>query len=216
MSKPVKRTRGVAATAALAAAMAVGGGLLPLTAGAAAPRPQLSIAVDNQQDGAIAGDPLAYTVTVTNLGTKAVEDLLVSQTVPAGATFTKADGTGEERSGTVQWKIDLPATEVVTFHTRMAVSRATPDDLLRLATVACAKSSPKAAALVCASDSDQLPAGAQADERRRAAEAPSADPRRWYAAGAAGLVGAGLVAAALLVRARSRRRGGPGGQQPAG
>lgn len=71
MSDPTSRTPVVAALA-LAVGMA-GTGLLPRAAAAAPPAPQLSIAVDNQQDATTAGASVAYTVTVTNLGRRAVK-----------------------------------------------------------------------------------------------------------------------------------------------
>lgn len=196
------------AVAALAAALGVAvAGLLPVTAGAAPKAPELSIAVDNQQGATTAGAALSYTVTVTNLGSKAVKDLVISQTVPTGAAFTKADSKGEMTSGAVRWEVDLPAAGSKTFRTSMTVSEATPAELLRLATVACAATSPKAAALVCASDSDQLPAGAAAEQQQLASAAPTLATGWYYAAAAVALVGSGVVVRALTGRGRAPRLG---------
>lgn len=201
------RRRSVVATLTLVAGVVVGGWLMPTTASAAPSAPQLSIAVDNQQDATTPGASLGYTVTVTNLGTKAVKDLVISQTVPAGAALRKADPKGKVKAGSVEWKLDLPATKAATFHTTMTVGEAAPDELLRLATVACAKTSPKSAALVCASDSDQLPAGAkaEADQQRSAADPGAGQPRWWYVGGAAALVAAALLVTVLTGRVRKLR-----------
>ncbi len=207
MSKPSasRRWSGVA-TLTLLAGLVVGGWLVPGTAGAARTTPQLSIAVDNQQDATAPGASMVYTVTITNLGQKAVKNLLVSQTVPAGAVLRRVDGQGKVKAGNVQWKLDLPAAKAATFHTTMTVAKATPDELLRLATVACATTSAKAAALVCASDSDQLPAGAKAEAAQRSAADPATTRLRWwYAVGSAALVGAALVAVLLTLRIRNLR-----------
>jgi uncharacterized repeat protein (TIGR01451 family) len=205
------RRQKVVAALALVAGLALAGGLSPVTAGAASPAPQLSITVDNQQDATTPGARLSYTVTVTNLGAKAAKDLVISQTVPAGTALKEADAKGKVRKGAVQWKLDLPATEHATFHTTLTVGKSPPDELLRLATVACAKTSPKAAALVCASDSDQLPAGAkaEADQQRSAADPATIQSRWWYAGGATALVAAAFLVALLTRRSRTsgpRRR----------
>lgn len=202
MSDPTSRTPVVAALA-LAVGMA-GTGLLPRAAAAAPPAPQLSIAVDNQQDETTAGASVAYTVTVTNLGSRAVKGLVISQTVPAGAALTKADGKGTVSSGSVRWQLDLPAAGAKTFHTSMTVSKAPSDQLLRWATVACAATSPKGAALVCASDSDQLPAGAAAEQRQSALTSPTPALGWYYAAGAVALVGAAFVVRTLTRRGHRR------------
>ena len=130
-------------------------------------------------------------ITVTNLGTSKVRDLVITQSVPAGATFVSADDRGVHRAGTVTWKLTLKATKKVILHASMTVAT-TPAELLRLATVACAQISTTGAPLVCASDSDQLPAGAVAESAQQAAEQPgvrSTNRVWWYGGGAAGLVG---------------------------
>jgi uncharacterized repeat protein (TIGR01451 family) len=189
------------------AAVVIGAVLLTLAGAGAAqadtPEPQLSIAVDNGSTAARSGDKLGYTITVTNLGTRKVRDLRVSQTVPAGASVVSADADGDEAKGTIRWKVDLAAADTITMHTAMTLG-GTPDSALRLATVACAQVSAKGPALVCASDSDQLPAGA-AVERAAADAVPAAggwlDGRApWYAGGAVAVLAA--AGAALLVRRR--------------
>jgi uncharacterized repeat protein (TIGR01451 family) len=183
--------------------------LAPLYAGAETTKPQLSIAVDNGHDSAVKGDTLGYAITVTNLGTAKVRDLVVTQSVPAGATFVSADDHGVHRAGVVTWTLDVKAAKKVVLHASMTVA-ATPDELLRLATVACAQISSTERPLVCASDSDQLPAGAAAVTAQQAAEPPSVGSGHrvwWYSGGAAALVG--VVAALLVVRTRSAARRTP-------
>lgn len=213
MTNGPKRTRNVLAALALAAGVVLGGSLTPVPASAAPAPPQLSIAVDNQKETTTAGDALDYTVTVTNLGTRSVKGLVITQTVPAGTALGKADRDGEVEGGEVRWEIDLPASDEATFRTTLTVDEATPDELLRLATVACAKTSPKAAALVCASDSDQLPAGAAAEEEQAALASPPVRPLWWYVGGAAALMAAGTAVVALTRRAhrpgRARRGAAP-------
>lgn len=182
-------------------------GLLPAWAAGAAPKaapPQLSIAVDDGHPSAKKGDKLTYTVTVTNLGAAKVNKLLVSQTLPTGATFVSADSKGAVSSGKVTWKANIDATKKATFHTTVSVS-STPPDVLRLATVACANISVKGPPVVCASDSNLLPAGAAAQAKKDAPERAvgwlSATHLWWYVSG-----GAVLLAALTTLVIRSRRR----------
>jgi uncharacterized repeat protein (TIGR01451 family) len=170
------------------------------TAYADTPDPQLSIAVDNGSASAKSGDELRYTITVTNLGTQKVKGLRVNQTVPTGASVVSADEGGDEGKGKISWKVDLAAAQKVTMHTSLSLG-ATPGSALRLATVACAQVSAKGPALVCASDSDQLPAGAAAEAAQAPAPPSSGwlDGRTpWYLGGGAALVLV-LVGALLLV-----------------
>ena len=173
--------------------------------------PQLSIAVDNGRTSAAVGEAFTYTITAVNLGTTNIPGLVVTQTVPTGLTFGSADAGGTANSDTVTWNIDLKATESSTFHTTMSVV-ATPADLLRLATVACASLTPGGSPIVCASDSDQLPAGAAAESSQAAAAAAAdtaaatstgAGPSWWWIGGAIGLVVLVALAMGIIVRIRS-------------
>jgi uncharacterized repeat protein (TIGR01451 family) len=204
--------RGPALLIALALALVAGGA----PAFASGPvGPQLSIAVDNGRAAARPNQKLAYTITVTNLGTKTLKRLTVSQTVPVGSSFVSADSRGRQRARTVTWSVDVKAQRKVTVHSALTVASGSPDQLLRLATVACAQMSAKGPPVVCSTDSDQLPAGAeQAAESARSAAAASirtADSARSHAEERNRLVvicGLGLLAAALgagLLRRRRRR-----------
>jgi uncharacterized repeat protein (TIGR01451 family) len=200
-------------------ALAVILGLMPVAASAettGTTKPQLNIAVDNGQESATKGDKLAYTITVANLGTTKVRELVITQSVPVGATFVSADARGEHRADKVTWKLDLKTAKKLVLHASMTVAT-TPDDLSRLATVACAQVSATGPPLVCATDSDQLPAGAVAESAQHALEQHSAASSHrvwWYSGGMVAVVGI-AVASFLLTRSRAaahrhRRRTQPG------
>lgn len=188
---------------------------LTVSAPATAAPPQLSVGVDDGQAQTEGGATTRYTVTVTNLGGKTAHGLHVSQTVPDGATVGRVDHEGTTRKGTVRWSVDVPAGGSITLRSTLAVADELPSGLLRLATVVCVGTSADAPPTVCASDSDQLPAGAAAEQEQRrlepsggaAAVAPS-----WTPAAAAGtglLVLVGLVGLVALARRRSRARRPP-------
>jgi uncharacterized repeat protein (TIGR01451 family) len=173
------------------------------------PAPQLSIAVDNGRASAAVGDISTYTVTVRNLGTTQVAGLQVTQSVPTGLNFKSADSGGIAKAGTVSWRLNLKATSKATLHTTMSVST-TPKELLRLASVACASASTKGPPIVCATDSDQLPAGAAAQVSKANAAlgsrpiVTSTSRNWWYAAGRLG--GLVLVMGAFVALSLRRRR----------
>ena len=169
--------------------------------------PQLSIAIDNGRTSTTTGDKLDYVITVSNLGTTDIDGLLVNQTLPAGMTFGSADSSGTADAGKVSWTVDLKATETATLHTSMTVT-ATPAELLRLATVACASISADGPPIVCASDSDQLPAGAAAEAAASALAGDATTPASgisswWYLGGGIGVVVVVAALAVLLVRRRA-------------
>jgi len=182
----------------------------------APPGPQLSISVDNGRTSAAIGDRPTYTITVRNLGTTRVTGLRVTQSVPTGLKLRSADSAGTLKSGMVSWRLNLKATSKATLHTTMTVSP-TPKELLRLATVACASVSAKAPPIVCATHSDQLPAGAAAQAAGKTRAAGATGPgsatgtttarTRWYVAG--GLGGMVMLIGALALMARRREPGRP-------
>jgi len=51
--------------------------------------------------------PIAYTITVTNKGDAAAQNLVVTDTIPSGLSFVSADNRGAVRQGKVVW--NLPA-----------------------------------------------------------------------------------------------------------
>lgn len=168
--------------------------------------PQLSVTIDNGRASADVGDRLDYTVTVQNLGTADMSGLVVRQTQPAALQIESADADGAKEPGQVTWTVDLGRGETKTFHSTMTVE-STPSELLRLASVACVSPSKEAPPLVCATHSDQLPAGAAA-EADQAAMAQTSVPTEqnrmwWYVAGAIVVV---IVAAVLVVVMIRRRR----------
>jgi uncharacterized repeat protein (TIGR01451 family) len=186
-------------------------GIVPGVGAAETTTPQLKIAVDNGQQSATSGDQLDYTITVANLASAKVRELVITQTVPAGATFVSADTRGVRRADKVTWKLDLNKGRKIVVHASMTAATP-PEDLLRLATVACAQLSTTDPPLVCATDSDQLPAGAVAESAQQAAEQPGASsPSRvwWYVGGAvalAGVAAASLIAVQARFAAHQRRR----------
>jgi len=163
--------------------------------------PQLSIAVDNGHTTAAAGDRLTYTISVQNLGTAEVADLHVTQSMPTGLKFVSADSAGTAKAGSVHWTLDLKTAGETKVHSTMTVAD-TPRELLRMATVACASTSADDPPIVCASHSDQLPAGAAAEAASARSAAPSPDGLNpWYLA-----LGLGVIVAALIVVLVIRRR----------
>lgn len=189
---------------------------LPSTADAAPNPPQLSIAVDDGRASAAPSDTLTYAVRVTNLGTRPVKDLLITQSIPDGAALKSTDPRSTEKASTVSWTMDVKPGETATVGSTVTVAKTLPDGLLRLATVGCARTSSKAPPLVCASDSNLLPAGTLADEQRQGLEQPATDHRGWWplpgALGLGGLVLAAAIATLLLLRRRGRdpQPSGPG------
>lgn len=167
--------------------------------------PQLSIAVDAGRSSATLGDTLDYTLTVRNLGITDVAGLTVSQSVPPGLEFRSADPAGKSGPAEVRWTMDLPASGEGIVRTTMSVGP-TPDDQLRLATVACARTAADAPPVVCASHSVQLPAGAASVA---AVTATGGSPPSWLNRNGGYVVGGALVAAViaiLLFRLFVRRR----------
>jgi uncharacterized repeat protein (TIGR01451 family) len=190
------RTRRVWLSAlVIAAALATA----PTLAVAAPPPPQLSITVDNGHTSTRTGEKLDYTITVTNLGGKAVKDLQVTETVPAGSKFVSADAKGQHKAGKVTWKVTVDASKKAVLRTTLAVNASTPPELLRLATVACAHLTAKAPPLVCAADSDQLPAGAAAEAAQGKADAEQAKARAGFLESTTDRVVAGSSALAVLL-----------------
>ncbi|MEV7908502.1 hypothetical protein AB0P04_43625, partial [Streptomyces anulatus] len=133
--------------------------------------PRLSISIDNGKTATREGDRLTYTVVVHNTGTTDAGELHLTQSLPEGLRLVSADGHGSAKEGQVVWTVDLPAGKDATLHTTAQVG-ATPADLLRLATVACASTEAEGRPIVCATHSDQLPAGAAAAEAARQAASP--------------------------------------------
>ncbi|MEV4628319.1 hypothetical protein AB0J90_18810 [Micromonospora sp. NPDC049523] len=163
-------------------------------------QPLLSIAIDNGRTSAAAGDELTYKITIRNLGTTEAKGIEISQSLPTGLTFTSADNGGTAHAGRVVWPTDLKTGQEATFTTVARVGQ-TPDELLRLATVACAATDGAEKPLVCATHSDLLPAGAAAI---RTTEGKAIAPWIRYGAAAAALAVLALVAT-VVVRRRRRR-----------
>ncbi|MEV6863231.1 hypothetical protein AB0M44_19780 [Streptosporangium subroseum] len=197
-----KADAGRAAGGKEAAGEKTGGGKASAAKAAAGNVPRLSISVDNGRTAAQEGDRLTYTVTVRNIGTAGARNLHLTQSLPPGLKFVSADGHGAVRHGQIVWSADVRAGKDVTFHTTAKVQD-TPDQLLRLATVACASTGADAKPIVCATHSDELPAGAAAAEAARLAANPATGTLRYI------LMGIGLLivtVAGTLVARRARRQ----------
>ncbi|MEU5692377.1 hypothetical protein [Actinosynnema sp. NPDC020468] len=188
----VVRTLGVAAVVIALAAPAA-------WADQSGDQPQLSIGVDDGRTSAAPGDTLTYAVTLRNLGAEEVADLKVVLTLPTGLAYESADHDGAEGKGEVGWTVTLPAAGEAEFHVTASVTE-TPRDQLRLAATACARVGDDDPPLVCASHSDELPAGAAAEARRTTASTSWAYRLRWY------LIGGGLAVLALAAFLLGRKR----------
>jgi uncharacterized repeat protein (TIGR01451 family) len=188
-------------TPARAATALVLGGIVLLVAApaqAAPAGPQLSIAVDNGRASVKGGDTLSYAVTVTNLGAQAVRNVRLSQTLPAGSAFVSADSDGKHAAGVVSWRVGVKPSAKATVHVKLRAPKNPPQDLLRLASVACARVSIDGPPVVCAADSDQLPAGAASEAATRAAEQAPAPRPGFLESTADRLVAGGSAMAVLL------------------
>lgn len=177
--------------------------------------PQLSISVDDGQDETSSSATLHYRVTVSNLGGTTLRNLTVSQTLAPATKVVSVDDGGSTAKGEVRWAVDLAAGRSATLRTTVQVGKDLPPDLLRLATVACARTSPTAAPTVCGSDSDQLPAGAAAAQQERRLDAARSEHRTaWLLP--TGLVAGGLllVGGVLAVTVLRRRAGSAAGRRP--
>ncbi|MFJ6197287.1 hypothetical protein [Micromonospora sp. NPDC092111] len=184
--------------------------VLPASTSSAAPKPSasvdakqplLSIGVDNGRTEVTVGDQLTYQTKIRNVGATDAKQLEISQSLPVGLRLVTAKDHGKATDGSVTWRIDLKAGQESTLTTVAEVTE-TPDELLRLATVACATAKGGEKPLVCATHSDLLPAGAAA-----ARVAQPTTNRIWYglAGGIAALVALGLVAA-FRIRRRLQKR----------
>jgi uncharacterized repeat protein (TIGR01451 family) len=184
---------------------------LPTKQNPAAP-PQLSIAVNDGHKAAAVGDELGYSIVVKNLGPDAVKRLRVTQTAPSGLTIESADASGRIKAGSATWTIDLKPGKKASLHTRATVSK-TSTQTLRLATVACASVTTKAPPVVCAADSDQLPAGAKSDAARTSSN-DSGFAMRWFVIGGAVLLV--VISLWLMRRRRSSHQGSSASLAPMG
>ncbi|MFC6086188.1 hypothetical protein [Sphaerisporangium aureirubrum] len=204
---PVTTPLSSLATAALAAAL-VAAAAVPVAARAADPGPDaperpyaLNIAIGNGHQAVKRGDRLVYTIDVGNSGAHGTPSLLLSQTLPPGLAFVSAKPEGKVSGGRISWRRTLPAGGSGRYSVVTRVERV-PEPARRLAVVACAALKTGRRPLVCATDSDVLPAAAPA-----AAETSAPGQSLWYVGAALAL----LLMASLGLRLRRRARRGQGG-----
>ncbi|SNQ50832.1 conserved exported hypothetical protein [Frankia canadensis] len=160
----------------------------------------LAIGIDDGHTSVAVGDRVTYTVKIRNIGTVDADDLVVTQTLPAGVRFGSADRDGVISAGTVTWHTDLAAGRDTAVVVHGEVAKLPPGQL-RLASVACATAHGDSRPIVCAADSDRLPAGGAAGASGAGSHAAGGPPG-WLVTL---YVGAGVVAA-LLVGIVARRR----------
>ena len=70
----------------------------------------LSVAKDDSPDPVTEGDDVTYTITLTNNGPDAATGVLLTDTLPAGATFVSASSGCTEVSGVVTWILEPSPT----------------------------------------------------------------------------------------------------------
>ncbi|CAO5254747.1 DUF11 domain-containing protein [Frankia sp. AgKG'84/4] len=166
--------------------------------------PDLAIQIDDGQTSVARGDRLAYTVKVRNIGTVDADDLVITQRLPPGTHVTAADRDGVIGDGAVTWHTGLPAGRATAFGLHAEVTKP-PGGQLRLASVVCATAGDDARPIVCAADSDQLPAGGGAGAS--AGSHASSGLSGWLTALCVGVgVVMVLLAVVLVGRRRSLRR----------
>jgi uncharacterized repeat protein (TIGR01451 family) len=133
----------------------------PAVAGTATHKVQLSIGVTDSRQRVQAGDLVTYAVKVDNIGKKNAPRLSIVQTLPAGLKLISASRHPAVHAGQLTWRLSLAAGHTSKFRVVGKVGK-TPQQLLRLATIACATTGTSPRPIVCAAHSDELPAGAVA------------------------------------------------------
>jgi uncharacterized repeat protein (TIGR01451 family) len=185
----------------------------PAVAGTAAHKVQLSIAVTDSRQRVQAGDLVTYAVKVDNIGKRNARRLSIVQTLPAGLKLISASRHPAVHAGQLTWRLSLAAGHTSKFRVVGRVGQ-TPQQLLRLATIACATTGASARPIVCAAHSDELPAGAVA-----VAQASQAAAAAKSGGGADGFLRPAGAALVLVVAAGGgfllfRRRRQTGRRQP--
>jgi uncharacterized repeat protein (TIGR01451 family) len=77
-------------------------------------RPLVKLEISKEgPDVAAAGDPITYTLTISNVGTNPATDVVVTDTMPTGASYIDGSG-GTQTGNVVTWNIPLLPTNTVT------------------------------------------------------------------------------------------------------
>jgi uncharacterized repeat protein (TIGR01451 family) len=160
----------------------------------------LNIAIGNGHQAVKRGDRLTYTIDVGNSGEGGTPSLLLSQTLPPGLAFVSATPEGQVSGDRITWRRKLPAGGSGRYRVVARVDQV-PAPARRLAVVACATIKADRRPLVCATDSDILPAAAPHEDH----EASASGQSLWYVGAALALL---LMASlGLHLRRRLMRRG---------
>lgn len=187
------------------AGMILGAATTPASGRSAEPSPgtspafALRIGVDNGRSSVREGDRLTYTIKISNTGGAATPGLLLTQTLVPGLELVSSTPKGKVSKDRIVWRRALPAGGTRKLTVTFLVKKLSAQ-MRRLAAVACASDVSGKRPIVCATDSDALPAlaSAEADQQN-----PGHGLGRWpwYAAG--GLVA--LLLASIGLYARRRR-----------
>jgi len=115
------------------------------------------------------GRPITYTITVASTGDTAAKGTVLTDTLPAGATFVKASGGGTQSGGTVTWSLgDIAAGAKKTVSVTVISNVARTLTNAASATAVCAKASDDAKTVVagipailleCVDDPDPIAVG---------------------------------------------------------
>ncbi|MFC7382427.1 hypothetical protein [Sphaerisporangium rhizosphaerae] len=157
----------------------------------------LRIGIDNGLAGVGPGDRVTYTIKVTNTGNADTPPLLLTQTLIPGVRLVSSAPKGKVTGGRVTWSGKVPAGGTGRYSATVQVG-ALPAGTQRLAAVACATTKGSRRPIVCAADSDRLPAPA-------AGGRPGSSTALWYGAGGAVAALTALMGV-LLRRVALRRR----------
>jgi uncharacterized repeat protein (TIGR01451 family) len=163
----------------------------------------LAISISDGRASARPGDILTYRIHVINSGPVKIAHLTITETIPDGLRLVSASDGGSAKAGTVVWHAMVPPGTNKAFTTVARVTR-TPDQILRLASVACAAmgNGSSERALICSADLDRLPAhagpaGTATPHSVKSGGGPFGAVATWLAS----LGGAGAILVAVKARA---------------
>ncbi|MFI5808334.1 hypothetical protein [Streptomyces sp. NPDC051561] len=160
---PARHTARSSTACALAAVpLLLLGAHAPVSAAADNAPPAMSISLTNGVETVGAGAEVAYTVTVQNQGAKNLSELRIEQELPAGSSHAAAGQRAKVAGGKAVWTTDVRAhgKAVLTSSAKVGTKGT---GALRAASTVCAYLPKSQVPVVCSSDMDLLPTGAQAE-----------------------------------------------------